>query len=217
MLYRLLATAAFGLAALAPQAQAQTPAADGLVEGRDYTLVQPAQPTASSDKIEVLEVFGYWCIHCANLDPSLERWKKTLGADVQFSYVPAIWQGGVDEYFARAFYAAETMGVLEKVHSPMFIGAAVERTLNSPETILDFVAEKGGVDRAEFEAMLTSFTVNAKVNRVKQTLPRYAVDGTPAIIVNGKYRIMALQGMSMDRMLEVTDKLIARERAAKQG
>ena len=53
--------------------------------------------------------------------------------------------------------------------------------------------------------------------RVKQTLPRYAVDGTPAIIVNGKYRVMAMQGMSMDRMLEVTDKLIARERAAKQG
>jgi protein dithiol oxidoreductase (disulfide-forming) len=216
MLYRLLAMAAFGLAALAPQAQAQEPAADGLVEGRDYTLVQPAQPTASGDKIEVLEIFGYWCIHCANLDPILERWKKTLPADVQFSYVPAVFQGGVDEYFARAFYAAETMGVLEKTHSPMFIAAAVERKMSSPDAILDFYADKG-LDRAQFEGMLTSFTVNAKVNRVKQTLPRYAVDGTPAIIVNGKYRVMALQGMSMDRMLEVTDKLIARERAAKGG
>src|SRR5690606_10550803 len=124
---------------------------------------------------------------------SLERWKKTLPADVQFTYMPAIWQGGVDEYFARAFYAAETMGVLDKTHSEMFVAAAVERKASSPEAILDFYADKG-VDRAEFEGMLTSFTVNAKVARVKQTLPRYGIEGTPAIIVNGKYRVMARQG-----------------------
>lgn len=216
MLYRLLATAVLGIAALVPHAKAAEAAADGLVEGQDYTLVQPAQPTASGDKIEVIEVFGYWCIHCAHLDPPLERWRKTLADDVQFTFMPAVWQGGVDEYFARAFYAAETMGVLDKTHSAMFITAAVERKITSTDSILDFYADKG-IDREEFEAMLTSFTVNAKVARVKQVLPRYGIEGTPAIIVNGKYRVMAKGNSTMDEMLKVVDKLVARERALKKG
>lgn len=208
MLSRLFALA---LIAAAPVAMAQTPA-DGLVEGRDYTLIDPPQPTADRSKVEVLEVFGYWCIHCANLEPVLQNWKKSLPADVDFRYVPAIFQGGVDEYFARAFYTAETMGVLDTTHSPMFTAAAVERRLQSPDAILDFYAEQG-VDREQFEATMNSFTVNAKVNRVKQTLPRYRIEGTPTLIVNGKYRAMAGQG-GMEQLMANVDKLIARERAA---
>ena len=209
MLTRLFALALF---AAAPLALAQTPA-DGLVEGRDYTLIDPPQPTANKSKVEVLEVFGYWCIHCAHLDPVLQKWKKSLPEDVDFRYVPAIWQGGVDEFFARAFYTAETMGVLDTTHSAMFTAAAVERKLQSPEAILDFYADQG-IDREQFEATMNSFTVNAKVNRVKQTLPRYAIEGTPTLIVNGKYKAMARQGATMEQLMQVIDKLIARERAA---
>jgi thiol:disulfide interchange protein DsbA len=210
MLTRLFALA---LIATAPVALAQTPAADGLVEGRDYTLVDPPQPTADRNKVEVLEVFGYWCIHCAHLEPVLDKWKKAQPADVDFRYVPAIWQGGVDEYFARAFYTAETMGVLDTTHSAMFTAAAVDRTAQSPEAILDFYDDQG-IDRDQFEATMNSFTVNAKVARVKQTLPRYAIEGTPTMIVNGKYKAMARQGGTMEGLMTVVDKLVARERAA---
>ena len=213
MLTRLFALALF---AAAPLAHAQAPAADGLVEGRDYTLIDPPQPTADKSKVEVLEVFGYWCIHCAHLEPVLQKWKKALPADVDFRYVPAIWQGGVDEFFARAFYTAETMGVLDTTHSAMFTAAAVERRLQSPEAILDFYDEQG-IDREQFEATMNSFTVNAKVNRVKQTLPRYGIEGTPTLIVNGKYKAMARQGGTMEQLMQVVDKLIARERAALQA
>lgn len=212
MLTRLFALA---LIVAAPVALAQTPA-DGLVEGRDYTLIDPPQPTADKSKVEVLEVFGYWCIHCAHLDPILQKWKKGLPADVDFRYVPAVWQGGVDEYFARAFYTAETMGVLDKTHSAMFTAAAVERKTQSPDAILDFYADQG-IDREQFEATMNSFTVNAKVARVKQTLPRYAIEGTPTLIVNGKYKAMARGDGTMDDLMATVDKLIARERAALKG
>jgi thiol:disulfide interchange protein DsbA len=203
---------ALALIAAAPVAMAQTPAADGLVEGRDYSVIDPPQPTADRSKVEVLEVFGYWCIHCAHLDPILEKWKQRLPADVDFRYVPAIWQGGVDEFFARAFYTAETMGVLDTTHSPMFTAAAVDRKLRGPDDILDFYADQG-IDRAQFEATMNSFTVNAKVARVKQTLPRYGIEGTPTLIVNGKYKTMARQGATMNDLMATVDKLIARERA----
>jgi thiol:disulfide interchange protein DsbA len=210
MLSRLFALA---LLATAPLAPAQTPPADGLVEGRDYTLLDPPQPTADRSKIEVLEVFGYWCIHCAHLDPILEKWKQAQPADVDFRYVPAIWQGGVDEFFARAFYTAETMGVLDTTHSAMFTAAAVDRKLRGPDDILAFYADQG-IDRAQFEATMNSFTVNAKVARVKQTLPRYGIEGTPTLIVNGKYKAMGRQGTTMSELMVTVDKLIARERAA---
>ncbi|GIX35485.1 MAG: thiol:disulfide interchange protein DsbA [Lysobacteraceae bacterium] len=186
---------------------------DGLVEGRDYTRLDPPQPTADPGRIEVLEVFGYWCIHCAHLDPVIEKWKKNLPADVDFRYVPAIWQGGVDEVFARAFYTAETMGVLDRTHSPMFVAAAVDRRIRSPEDILAFYADQG-IDRDQFEATMQSFAVNAKVARVRQTLPRYGVEGTPTLIVNGKYKAMARAGGTMEELMQVVDKLIERERAA---
>ena len=55
-----------GLAALsltllpAIQAHAQT-------QGRDFSVVEPAVPTDSAGKIEVLEFFSYGCSHCADL------------------------------------------------------------------------------------------------------------------------------------------------------
>lgn len=214
MFNRLFAVAALGLMAAC---SAPVPAVAQVAEpvaGTDYVELPAPAPTSSPGKIEVLEVFGYWCIHCAHLDPSLEKWKKTIPADVAFSYVPAIFSdGGVDEVFARAFYTAETMGVLDKTHSAMFTAAAVERRIQSPDAILDFYAEKG-VDRGNFEATMSSFAVNAKVARTKQSLPRYAIDGTPAMIVNGKYRVLNRQDGGWERTLQIVDFLVAKERAA---
>ena len=47
-----------------------------------YTELKPPQPVESDGKIEVLEFFWYGCIHCYNLEPTLETWLKKLPADV---------------------------------------------------------------------------------------------------------------------------------------
>lgn len=217
MFNRVFAFALLGLAAACSTPQPATAqAADSLVEGTDYALLQPAQPTASGDKVEVLEVFGYWCIHCARFDPILSKWKAEQPADVAVSYVPAIFSGGVDEVFARAFYTAETMGVLDQTHGPLFTKAAVEHSIKSPEDILAYYADQG-IDKANFEATMNSFAVNAKVARTKQTLPRYGIEGTPSIIVAGKYRVLTPREGGFERMLQVTEQLIARERASKKS
>jgi len=43
---------------------------------------------------------------------------------------------------------------------------------------------------------------------------RYGVDGTPSMIVNGKYRVMSPQQGGFKRMLEIVDALVAQEHAA---
>ncbi|MEJ2175477.1 MAG: hypothetical protein P8Y76_11375, partial [bacterium] len=65
-LRRRLLLAGAGLAALGsvlPQAMAAP------VAGRNYTVLDPALPVESGDKIEVIEFFWYGCPHCYNLQP----------------------------------------------------------------------------------------------------------------------------------------------------
>jgi thiol:disulfide interchange protein DsbA len=208
MLSRLLVTAALLL--LSPFALAQYEA------GRDYFEITPAQPTASGDKIEVVEVFGYPCIHCAHAAPVIREWSHGLGPDVQLTFMPAVF-GGAWEAFGRAYYTAETMGLVEKTHDKMFEAVHTEkRQFRNLEDIAAFYAEYG-VSKEAFLAGLQSFPVNAKIAQAIEQVQAYGVEGTPTMVVNGKYRVMSPGGENgFEKMLQIVDFLIAKERAAKQ-
>ena len=186
------------------------------VEGKDYHVIEPAQPT-STDKIEVIEVFGYPCSHCAHAAPAIARWRKTLPADVQFSLVPAVF-GGVWEAYARAYYTAETMGVAERSHDRLFEVLHTERRqIRNMDDIAAFYGEYG-VDKETFLATLSSFPVNAKIAEAGQRVTALQVDGTPTMVVAGKYRVMSPGGDDgFDKMLQVVDHLVERERAARKA
>lgn len=209
MLTRLLALVLLGFATAC---SAQTAPAEAFTAGKDYFLIEPAQPTSSGDKIEVLEVFGYSCGACASFEPRVGPWKKTLAADVSFNYVPANF-GGIWESFARAYYTAETMGILGKTHEALFKAVHVEKSIAAVEDIPAFYATHG-IKADEFSATMNSFAVNAKIGRSQQQVPRYGVSSTPTLIVAGKYRIEANAPNTHERMLQVADFLIAKERAA---
>lgn len=213
MLNRLLATALLGIAAAACSAQA--PSAEPFQAGRDYHLIEPAQPTASGERIEVIEVFGYSCNACAAFQPLVNEWKKTFEPDVAFSYTPAMF-GGIWENFARAYYTAETMGLLDRTHDDLFKAVHVEHRIRNAADIPAFYAGYG-VSTQEFAATMSSFAVNAKVGRSQQQVPRYGVSSTPTLVVAGKYRIEVGQNNSHARMIEIANFLIAKERAAKAG
>jgi thiol:disulfide interchange protein DsbA len=54
-----------------------------------------------------------------------------------------------------------------------------------------------------------SFTIDAKLARAKQFMVDSGVEGTPTLIVDGKYRVL---GKSYEDQLRITDALIAQER-----
>lgn len=182
--------------------------------GTDYEILPVPQPTYGSGKIEVAEVFGYTCIHCAHLQPSVDTWKPTLASDVRFEYVPGVF-GGVWDNFARAYFAAQIMGVQDKTHDAIFKAIHIERSIKTgdlPE-IADLYA-KQGVDREKFLATMQSFAVTAKLNRAKQFALRTGVTGTPTMIVAGKYRVSVPQDRGFEGMLSTVDFLLGYERAA---
>jgi protein dithiol oxidoreductase (disulfide-forming) len=182
--------------------------------GKDYEILAVPQPTYGQGKIEVAEVFGYTCVHCAHLQPSVDTWKPALPAEVRFEYVPGVF-GGIWDSFARAYFAAEIMGVLDKTHDKVFRAIHVEHTIKTGD--LNEIAElygTMGVDKAKFLATMQSFAVNAKLNRAKQFAQRTGVTGTPTMIVAGKYRVSVMQDRGFDGMLKTVDFLVAYERAA---
>ena len=213
---RFLAAALLALAAPAVLAQSMV---ERFQEGQHYFRIEPAQPTAT-DKVEVTEVFSYACIHCANFQTTVASWKKSKPAEANFVQLPAAWNPGW-EMLARAYYAAEALGVLDKTHDALFKAIHVERRpFGSMQDLADWYAATAGIKAEDFLAAASSSAVNIKVNRSKQMVPRYGVDGTPSVVVAGKYRITGGSAGGWPEVMQVVDFLVAREaaeRAASKG
>jgi thiol:disulfide interchange protein DsbA len=188
--------------------------AQDFVEGRDFFPISPAARATSGDAIEVVEVFGYPCIHCAHAAPVIAKWKQSAPSDVKLTYVPAVF-GGVWEAYARAFYTAETTGVLERSHDKLFEVIHTERrAINNLDGIAGFYTEYG-VDKETFLGTMTSFPVDAKIAESQRLVQAWGVEGTPTMIVAGKYRVMSQGGdQGFEKMMQIVDFLIAKERAA---
>ena len=201
----------FSLLLLAPLAVGAQLKAGVPVAGKDYVVLNPAQPTWGTGGIEVAEVFGYTCIHCAQFQPLVNNWKKSLPADVKLRYVPAAF-GGIWDNGARAFFASEALKVQERTHDAVFKAVFIDKKVKtaSVEEFADVYASLG-VDRAKILSVMYSTTVSGKVNRARQVAQRAGVNSTPTITVNGKYRITA---KSHEESLKVAEYLVAKERAA---
>lgn len=188
------------------QAAAPTPAPGG-----NYVIFPAPLPTQTPGKIEVAEVFLYTCPHCYAFEPKVKAWAAKLPPDVAFVRVPASF-GPTGPLLSRSYYAAEAMGVLEKLHPAFFNAIHKEhRSLASEEDVLKLVSEQG-VDQGAFRAALHSFAVDGKTRRAQQLEVGYGITGVPAMTVNGKYGISMGRALGPDEMLKVADQLIEQER-----
>jgi thiol:disulfide interchange protein DsbA len=179
------------------------------VELRDYRPVMPAQ-RVDGNRIEVLEFFQYGCGHCFAFNGDLERWKKTLPADVEFKRISINWSEETVNH-TRMYYALEALGRLdvhEKVFSAIHNG---RRNLLDPREIAAFMANNG-IDGARWNETFTSFGVNSRVSRAGQVWRAYKIDGTPTMAVDGKFITSPSMVKSREGTLAVLDFLIARAR-----
>lgn len=184
-----------------------------VVAGRDYRVLNPAQPTSSGSQIEVLEFFFYGCSHCYHLHGPLTAWEKKMPKDVQLQFVPVIFRDSW-EPMARTFYALEAIGQREKLHNDLFEAWNIYGTdLSDQEKITAFVG-KHGVDKAKFGAAYNSFSLQNKVARSNQMVQSYGVRGTPTLAVDGKYVISGLTPEDTIRVLDEVIKIARKERQA---
>lgn len=203
---------AIALLFLLPFAALAQEAAPAFVEGKHYDRIPEPVRTADPAKIEVAEVFWYGCGHCFHFEPLIAKWKQAQAADVNFVRSPAMWNKPMALH-AQAFYAAQALGVLDKLHEPLFTALNVERRPLATEDELAALFERHGVAQADFRKAFNSFGVQASVKQADARARSYRITGTPELVVNGKFRISARTAGSPEGMLQVADFLVARERA----
>ena len=208
--------ATLGLCLLLPFALAANGQEETYVQGTHYDLISPPLRPGTADGIEVVEFFAYSCGHCYNFEPILDQWKKALPDDVVVSPSPAVWSPPMEPH-AKAFYAAQALGVLDKMHGALFAAMHVDRKRLGSEEEIEAVFVANGVSAEDFSKAYNSFGVGSQVRQAVARAKGARISGTPEMMVAGKYRITTRKAGSQANMLKIADYLIARERAAVQG
>ncbi|KRG73685.1 dihydroneopterin aldolase [Stenotrophomonas chelatiphaga] len=212
---RLIPRLLLSLLALLPLALSAAPAATDLQEGRDYErIAQPGPFQPLDGKIEVVEVFGYTCSHCAHFEPQLVAWVAKLPKDVRFTPVPAAF-GGPWDAWATAYYAADQLGVAKRSHGAVFKALHEDRSLPMQNVSADELAtfyKQYGVNEAAYVAALKSEAVQAKVSAARDFARRTRIPGTPSLVINGQFLV---KGNSAEEQLRIASALIAQARSGK--
>ena len=171
-----------------------------------YTRVE--EPISGSE-LEVVEYFWYGCPHCNALQPHISVWQAHLPEEVVFRLTPvALKPEWVDH--ARAFYAAEALGVRAELHPLLFDAIHKEkRRLDDAPSLAGFAAETTDVSVETFLSTMHSDAVDARISSDIDKIKRLGLKSTPTLVVNGRYRITPGSAGGYATMLEVADRLLA--------
>ena len=194
--------------------------ADAPKVGTEFDAVAQPISTDNPAKIEVMEIFWYGCPHCYHMEEPLNAWVKKLPSDVYFKRMPGLpnpsWAP-----MAKAFYAMETLGVGEKLHTKLFEALHKQKTLNPTDekAAIDWVTLQSGSDRLKVEQAFKSFTMNTDLNRAAQIFRASGATGVPTLVIDGKYITSATQAGGNEQALKVADYVIdnvRKDKAAKK-
>jgi thiol:disulfide interchange protein DsbA len=151
-------------------------------EGEAYLLLSNPQPTSTGDKIEVVELFWYGCPHCFELEPVVQAWLERKPDDVELVRMPAI-VGPRWELLAQAYYTAELLGIVDKIHPALFEAIHEKNMKINDEAALQAFFVDQGVSAEDFKKTFNSFAVAVKMNNARQMTRRYRISGVPTILV----------------------------------
>lgn len=215
----LLFSVALLVSAFALPAHAQKQLA-GLTEGTEYRYIEGGKPYRASPpgKVEVAEVFGYWCPHCAHFAPMLEKWKAgTMPSNAQLVLVPAMFDP--NDAYARLFFIAEAANAVDATHDRVFRAIHDTGELSRQATIPQltaYYARLPGVNAKAFAAaQKDEATLQAKAENARTFQVRSKIEGTPSLVIAGRYLVL---GNSYESLLDNARRvLLALAPAAKAG
>lgn len=180
----------------------------------DYRLVGP-QPVATGDRIEVIDFFWYGCPHCYTFQPALEAWIERKPPDVALRRVPAILRDSWAPH-ARIYYTLEALGEVERLHQAVYHGYHVQELhMSKPEVMLNW-ALRHGIDGKRWTDAYNSAAVSEKVARAQELTHDYSVQGTPSLVVDGRYLTSPAMARGEQRMIPVLEELISIARAERK-
>ena len=190
-------------------------AGEQFIAGEHYAVLETPVATAAPESVvEVVEVFSYMCIHCYTFDPMLSNWHEARSDTVDFVRLPAVFNPAW-QLLAQAYYTAQSLGLEEEMHEPLFKAVHVERVdLRDEDAMAQLFQRHGGVDADTFNKVFQAFSVKSRVMQSRGKSRSYGITGVPTMIINGKYRVVGESAGGNAAMLRVVDFLVAKEQAA---
>ncbi|HKU70729.1 MAG TPA: thiol:disulfide interchange protein DsbA/DsbL [Burkholderiales bacterium] len=192
------------LLALAGRAAAQEIRARQNIE---YRVLASPQPVETGANIEVIDFFWYGCPYCNELQPALFDWIKKKPADVTVRHIPAILKDNWAPH-ARIYYALELLGEVERLHLAVYHSYHVEELFMSKPDVMEQWAVKNGIERRRWMDAYYSPEVDAKISRAFQATKRYDIQGTPSLVVDGRYLTSSSMTPRVSGVIAVVDDLI---------
>jgi hypothetical protein len=116
---------------------------------------------------------------------------------VVLRYIPAplnpTWTPG-----ARLYYALDALGAETRLRHDVFDAIHNQHSLfpTDESAFPKWVAGKG-VDAAKFSEVYASFTIMSKVQRANQITRAAGINGTPGLVVAGKYKVVEPGALSL--------------------
>jgi thiol:disulfide interchange protein DsbA len=184
-------------------------------DGREFKTLDKTVPVeVPAGKIEVVEFFWYSCPHCNAFEPQLEAWSKKLPPDVVLRRVPVAFR---DDFVPqqRLYYTLEAMGKVDEMQAKVFRAIHVDKQPTAKEDQIVAWAEKNGLDKAKFQEIYNSFSVQTKARKATQLQNAFQVEGVPALGIAGRWYTDGSLAGNMGRALQVTDYLVAEARKAR--
>lgn len=186
----------------------------GYSEGVNYRVLATPIVT-NSDQIEVMEFFWYGCPHCESFEEPLHQWQKTMPEGSLLVQSPAIWNEAM-KLHAKVFFIVQGMPNNQPIHAALFaeiMELREVRDLNLQiEQLADFL-QGYGLSKSDFKQQLSSVAINKKLQRAIELMSKSKIEGTPSIMVNGRYVVLNQSAKTVEQMLDITSYLVKKEQA----
>lgn len=197
-------------------AQAADAPVPAFTEGKEYKEVPKPETHLNPKKVEVEEYFWYGCPHCYRFEPLLAPWLEHKPEEVLFRRIPHNMGRSTGEMHAQAFHMAEVLGIVGRIHMPMYKAIQDEKkNMDTLADICELFGKVAGVNDDTCRYTATVDDVQERMRRDDYLIHRYQVISTPTIVVDGKYLTNAVMAGGMDQLLPVVDFLIAKQKAAR--
>jgi thiol:disulfide interchange protein DsbA len=199
------------------------------VEGTHYDVLDQTQPTTvPAGKVEVLEVFSYACPACNAFQPIVKQLERSLPRNAQMAFLPASFIPTEDwPMFQRAYFAAQSLGIAKRTHQAIYDAvwktgelatvdrqtARIKRPAPSIEDAANYYARLTGVSAQTFLAAARSFGVETRMRAADDQITAMQVQGTPTLILAGKYRVNLQSLHSIGEVIPLVNFLVAKASA----
>src|SRR5262245_20799588 len=195
-----LALASFGLAVRAASQEIRAR------QNIEYRMI-PAQPIETGAAIEVIDFFWYGCPYCNELQPALEDWIKRKPADVTVRRIPVILRDNWAPH-ARIYYTLDLLREVERLHLKVYHSYHVEELAMSKPDVMEQWAIKNGIERRRWVDAYFSPEVDGRIARALQATKNYDIQGTPSVVVDGRYLTSSSMTPTVRGIVPVLEDLI---------